>query len=88
MTLIQPTLPSSEGLPAPDYDATVVHLASEYWPYARTGGLAEAVRGIARHQAAAGAVVAGGMALTMMPGRGEARPLMCLLRGDLPTNVL
>jgi starch synthase len=55
MTLIQPTLPSSEGLPAPDYDATVVHLASEYWPYARTGGLAEAVRGIARHQAAAGA---------------------------------
>ena len=43
MTLIQPTLPSSEGLPAPDYDATVVHLASEYWPYARTGGLAETV---------------------------------------------
>jgi starch synthase len=55
MTLIQTTLPSSEGLPVPDYDATVVHLASEYWPYARTGGLAEAVRGIARHQAAAGA---------------------------------
>jgi len=55
MNLIQPKLPSGEGLPAPDYDATVVHLASEYWPYARTGGLAEAVRGIARHQAAAGA---------------------------------
>jgi starch synthase len=55
MNLIQPNLPSGEGLPAPEYDATVVHLASEYWPYARTGGLAEAVRGIARHQAAAGA---------------------------------
>ncbi len=38
-----------------EYGGTVVHLASEYWPYARTGGLAEAVRGIARYQAAAGA---------------------------------
>ena len=47
-------LPSAEGLPAPDHDETVVHLATEYWPYARTGGLAEAVRGIARYQAAAG----------------------------------
>lgn len=55
MNPIQSTLPSGEGLPAPDYEATVVHLATEYWPYARTGGLAEAVRGIARHQAAAGA---------------------------------
>ena len=55
MNLIQTTLPSSEGLPAPAYDATVVHLSAEYFPYARTGGLAEAVRGIARHQAAAGA---------------------------------
>ncbi len=33
---------------------TVVHLAAEYWPYARTGGLGEAVQGIARHQAKAG----------------------------------
>lgn len=55
MNPIQPQLPSGEGLPTPRYDATVVHLATEYWPYARTGGLAEAVRGIARHQAAAGA---------------------------------
>ncbi|MDP2957566.1 MAG: glycogen/starch synthase [Longimicrobiales bacterium] len=29
----------------------IVHLVAEYWPFARTGGLAEAVRGIARHQA-------------------------------------
>lgn len=32
----------------------VVHLVAEYWPYARTGGLAEAVRGIATHQASHG----------------------------------
>lgn len=55
MNLLQTTLPSGEGLPEPEYEATVVHLATEYYPYARTGGLAEAVRGIARHQAAAGA---------------------------------
>lgn len=29
----------------------VVHLVAEYWPFARTGGLAEAVRGIATQQA-------------------------------------
>ena len=33
---------------------TAVHLVSEYWPFARTGGLAEAVRGIAKHQAHTG----------------------------------
>jgi starch synthase len=33
---------------------TVVHLVAEYWPYARTGGLGEAVRGLARHQALGG----------------------------------
>ena len=32
----------------------VVHLCAEYWPFARTGGLAEAVRGIATFQAQAG----------------------------------
>ncbi|MEX2466190.1 MAG: glycogen/starch synthase [Gemmatimonadota bacterium] len=37
---------------------TVVHLATEYWPYARTGGLAEAVRGIATFQARTGRKVA------------------------------
>jgi len=31
-----------------------VHLAAEYLPYARTGGLGEAVRGMAHHQAAIG----------------------------------
>ena len=42
----------------PGMDETIVHLAAEYWPYARTGGLAEAVRGIARFQAMAGRNVA------------------------------
>jgi starch synthase len=32
----------------------VIHLAAEYWPFARTGGLAEAVRGIARAQSHTG----------------------------------
>jgi starch synthase len=42
-------------MPALEYDEKVVHLATEYWPYARTGGLGEAVRGIARYQAERGA---------------------------------
>jgi starch synthase len=32
----------------------VVHLTAEYWPYARTGGLGEAVRGLANYQASRG----------------------------------
>jgi starch synthase len=61
-------VPSGEGLPRPDYQETVVHIASEYWPYARTGGLAEAVRGIARYEAAAGSRMA-----VMMPLYGTTR---------------
>jgi starch synthase len=48
-------LPSATALATSLYPETVVHIASEYWPYARTGGLGEAVRGIARYQAEAGA---------------------------------
>jgi starch synthase len=33
---------------------TVVHLTAEYWPLARTGGLAEAVSGLAGYQAESG----------------------------------
>lgn len=40
----------------------VVHLVSEYWPFARSGGLAEAVRGIASFQAKHGVPT-----LAMMP---------------------
>jgi len=40
--------------PGPGFSQAVVHLAAEYWPYARSGGLGEAVRGIARHQAKSG----------------------------------
>lgn len=32
-----------------------VHLTAEYWPFARTGGLGEAVNGLANYQSAAGA---------------------------------
>jgi starch synthase len=35
-------------------EVAVAHLCAEYWPFARTGGLAEAVRGMATFQAAAG----------------------------------
>jgi starch synthase len=37
---------------------TIVHLVAEYWPFARTGGLAEAVRGLAEYQVAAAQRVA------------------------------
>ncbi len=40
--------------PGPGFSQAVIHLAAEYWPYARSGGLGEAVRGIARHQAESG----------------------------------
>jgi starch synthase len=33
---------------------TVVHVAAEYWPVAQTGGLAEAVHGLAAHERAGG----------------------------------
>ncbi|HEX9582666.1 MAG TPA: glycogen/starch synthase [Gemmatimonadales bacterium] len=38
--------------------AGIVHLTAEYLPFARTGGLAEAVRGLAEYQATAGLPVA------------------------------
>src|SRR2546428_9181560 len=39
---------------APAERVGVVHLTAEYWPFARTGGLGEAVSGLATTQAAAG----------------------------------
>ncbi len=33
---------------------TIVHLVAEYWPFAQTGGLADAARGLARFQSEAG----------------------------------
>src|SRR5437867_12606585 len=39
---------------APDERIGVTHLTAEYWPFARTGGLGEAVSGLATVQAAAG----------------------------------
>ena len=56
------TLPPAPAAPAPlapliapdGERPTVVHVTAEYFPYARTGGLAEAVAGLAGFQAAAG----------------------------------
>jgi len=39
---------------SPAGEAQIVHLTAEYWPYIRTGGLGEAVRGIARFQSLGG----------------------------------
>jgi starch synthase len=48
---ISETRPRQSG---PSQTARIVHLSAEYWPYIRTGGLAEAVRGIATFQSLAG----------------------------------
>lgn len=41
----------------PSKKARIVHLSAEYWPYIRTGGLGEAVRGMATFQSMAGSEV-------------------------------
>lgn len=41
----------------PARSAHIVHVSAEYWPYARTGGLGEAVRGMALFQSLAGSAV-------------------------------
>jgi len=46
--------PSALRIPGIAPSEAVVHLSAECLPHARTGGLAEAVRGIANHQARAG----------------------------------
>jgi starch synthase len=51
--VVSPPLATSNGQPV-----SVVHVSAEYYPYARTGGLAEAVSGLARFQKAAGLNVA------------------------------
>jgi starch synthase len=47
---VSPTQPPPSEAERPG----VVHLTAEYWPFARTGGLGEAVAGLATFQAAAG----------------------------------
>jgi starch synthase len=54
-----PPAPAAPATPAPlsapgGERVTVVHVSAEYYPYARTGGLAEAVAGLASFQVAAG----------------------------------
>lgn len=48
-----PSLPPSP-VPPPSRQPGVLHLVAEFCPYVRTGGLGEAVRGIADHQAGRG----------------------------------
>jgi starch synthase len=60
-----------DGTPAP-----VVHLAPELSPYARTGGLGEAVSSLAKHQAASGIPVTVFMPLYgVIRERAELRPV-------------
>lgn len=47
-------LPHSALATAADEPVTVVHVAAEFYPYARSGGLAEAVANLARFQSRAG----------------------------------
>lgn len=54
MTPHVPPRPSSPLVTASGRPASVVHLTAEYTPYARTGGLGEAVQGLAEFQHAAG----------------------------------
>ena len=61
-TLHDPALTPAAGTPPlvthGGEPVSVVHLTAEYYPYARTGGLAEAVNGLAAFQRAAGINVA------------------------------
>jgi len=43
-----------DSQPEPLDAISVIHLTAEYWPLARTGGLGEAVQGLATYQAASG----------------------------------
>jgi starch synthase len=59
--MVQAQFASEKGLsgggpvrPHPGREAHIVHISSEYWPYIRTGGLGEAVRGMATFQAKEG----------------------------------
>src|SRR3989442_10045476 len=63
----QPRRAATPAAPRPQIAPTerigVTHLTAEYWPFARTGGLGEAVSGLASCQAAAGLPTTGIMPL-------------------------
>ena len=66
---VRPPLTAAGGEPV-----TVVHLTAEYFPYARTGGLAEAVSGLAHHPAGRRAQRGGDHAALPERPRRRARP--------------
>jgi starch synthase len=55
---LEPVIPNPSLKTAAGQPVSVVHVSAEYFPYARTGGLAEAVSGLAKFQKAAGLNVA------------------------------
>lgn len=59
----QPVTSTPPLLSTGGHPVSVVHISAEYFPYARTGGLAEAVSGLANFQKAAGLEVAAIMPL-------------------------
>jgi len=73
----QPRQAASAAAPRPQIAANerigIAHLTAEYWPFARTGGLGEAVSGLATVQAAAG------LPTTVI------MPLYQLVRGTTPS---
>src|SRR2546429_9867490 len=64
---VQPRRAATAAAPRPQIAPAerigVTHLTAEYWPFARTGGLGEAVSGLATCQAAAGFPTTGFMPL-------------------------
>src|SRR5919202_1876555 len=60
MAIVHPPARERTELPGTEtgQPVSVVHVTAEYYPYARTGGLAEAVSGLANFQRAAGLNVA------------------------------
>jgi starch synthase len=63
----------------------VVHLSAECWPFARTGGLGEAVRGLASAQAAAGGHAA--VVIPLYRAVRERTPSLQLVRPPITINV-
>ncbi|MHB1312019.1 MAG: glycogen synthase [Gemmatimonadaceae bacterium] len=64
---------------------TIVHVTAEYYPYARTGGLAEAVAGLAGSQADAGRIVV--VFMPLYPAVRDAAPDLVPLAPPQPISV-
>jgi len=83
--IANPTPPARAARERPAGELAVVHLVAEYWPYARTGGLAEAVRGIATFQAMSGTPVT--VFMPLYRSVREAHPELRPVRDPYPVRV-